>query len=589
MARLSEKDFDQLALDGCDMVVYEDGSTLRYDVAGYDRIPRREMSPQQLSLRRTVATPMSPTPVQARFNDQPYIIRLGGFRRGQIFAPDEVGEKFRGLGIAFNDSLGNGIYESLLINRKYGLRQAFESPSKGFPFPYFEEEIANYSSQYEQYVDEFLTRFAELDSVYGERLIGEDVTMVIFALGDTPLGIFHRAYQRAPEALRTEMEKRFGISLPPINPQTPEDRLALSRFWKFIWAKHARILGIRVAAMRKKIGAGLMAIGNFHELPYMDQELLGSIYDYPAVAVRPLLLEDEFLIRHYTAYWTQLTYNLSGKPPMVSIRNTLSAAGSRFIPNDDLNRQWYDQAVRHGAGAFYLWTRDYPMDLHDPYDGPIIGNPAAETLPLVRWQANLSALGLLSVRQRFIPPTAQVGILVPLQSAWMNRQAWRRIYSTFSAAAEIKVQTHFLSDHQLELSDVPETIRLLLVPELEFLSTELRFALETFIQRGGMLCMHEKSIFDSQANPAAPIRNAQKLDNAVSNLFLLDQATTEADFQSAADEVDRLVVESGADPKSWIFDITCENLPPSSSTWLRKKNPSIEFRAWLYEHGSDWI
>jgi hypothetical protein len=38
-----------------------------------------------------------------------------------------------------------------------------------------------------------------------------------------------------------------------------------------------------------------------------------------------------------------------------------------------------------------------------------------------------------------------------------------------------------------------------------------------------------------------------------------------------------------------VFDVTCENLPPAGQSWLREAEPSIEFRAWLYEHGSDWI
>ena len=456
MTNLTEKDFDQLALDGCDMVVYKDGSVVSYDVAGYDRIPRRELSPRLVPVHRGKAVPSLPTPTQAQFSDRPYLVRNAGFRRGQLFGPDEVGDAFRSLGIAFNDGLGNGLYESLLINRKYGLRQAFELPSKGLGFPYLDREFETYPAEYERYLDEFFKRYAELDKVYGESLLGVDASLVVFILGDTPLGVFSQVYQREPEALHAELEQATGRPLPPVSPQTPAERLALIRFWNFLWAKHAHILESRIAALRQKIGASLIAVGNFHELPHLDQEAFGRMYDYPAVAVRPLLLEDELMIRYYTAYWTQLVFNLSGKPPIVSLRNTLSAAGCRFIPDETLNRQWYDQAVRHGAGAFYLWTRDYPMDLNDPYDGPIVGNPVAETQPEERWRANLSALGMLSDRQRFVPPEAQVAILVPLHAVWLNRQAWRSIYAVFSAAAEARIHTRFISDSQLEKGDPPE-------------------------------------------------------------------------------------------------------------------------------------
>jgi hypothetical protein len=118
MTVLTQKDFDQLALDGCDMVVYQDGSVVTYDVAGYDRIPRRELSPRLVPVRRAEPGVAAPTPPQASFTDQPYLVRKAGFRRGQLFGPDEIGEHFRSLGIAFNDGLGNGLYESLLINRK---------------------------------------------------------------------------------------------------------------------------------------------------------------------------------------------------------------------------------------------------------------------------------------------------------------------------------------------------------------------------------------------------------------------------------------------------------------------------------------
>jgi hypothetical protein len=434
-----------------------------------------------------------------------------------------------------------------------------------------------------------LTRFNELDKVYAGRLVGDDPSLVVFILGDTPLGVFSRVYQQSPEALHKEMEQAIGRPLPPVNPQTPAEKLALIRFWNYVWAKHARILESRISVARRKIGRSLLAVGNFHELPHLDQEAFGRIYDYPAVAVRPLLLEDELMIRYYTAYWTQLVFNLSGKAPIVSLRNTLSAAGCRFVPDASLNRQWYDQAVRHGAGAFYLWTRDYPMDLNDPYDGPIIGNPVAETLPGERWQANLGVLGQLSTRQRFLPPEAQVGILVPLHSAWLNRQSWRRIYATFSAAAEARVHTRFFSDTQLEKNGLPKAIKLLLIPELEFISAELRASLEDFVQQGGKLRIVESPLFDHEARPVPALAGFGSIDLPLVEVFPLDRPASLAALQHFAEEIRGWVRDAQADPISWVFDVTCENLPPADHSWLRDADPSIEFRAWLYEHGSDWI
>jgi len=589
MAELTEKDFDRLALDGCDMVVYKDGSVVTYDVAGYDRILRREMSPRLVPVRHGKAVPSAATPPQARFNDLPYLVRNAGFRRGQLYGPDAVGEEFRKLGIAFNDGFGNGLYESLLIDRKYGLRQAFESPSKGLGFPYLDQEFESYPAEYNQHLDEFVNRFAELDQVYGEPLIGDETSLVVFILGDTPLGIFSQVYRRQPQALNKELEQAIGMPVPPVGPQTPGERLALTRFWNYLWAKHARILETRITAMRQKIGDSLIAVGNFHELPHLDQEAFGRTYDYPAVAVRPLLLDDELLIRHYTAYWTQLVYNLSGKPPIVSLRNTLSAAGCRFVPDSVLNRQWYDQAVRHGAGAFYLWTRDYPMDLNDPYDGPIIGNPVVETLPEERWQANLSTLGMLSSRQRFVPPDAQVGILIPLHSSWLNRQAWRRIYAVFSAAVEARIHTRFISDTQIEQNGLPASLKLLLVPELEFVSEGLNSNLVRFSHRGGSIRIVTGQLYNPTLQPVTTWAGSRSMAPELVEVFPLGQPASEKDLHQLAESIQKWSSEAGADGLGWVFDVTCENLPPTSQSWLREADPSIGFRAWMYEHGSDWI
>jgi hypothetical protein len=229
------------------------------------------------------------------------------------------------------------------------------------------------------------------------------------------------------------------------------------------------------------------------------------------------------------------------------------------------------------------------MDLNDPYDGPILANPVAETLPQERWQANLSALGQLSARKRFIPPEAQVGILVPLHSAWLNRQAWRRIYATFSAAAEAKVQTRFFSDTQLEKNGLPQQIKLLLIPELEFVSAELRARLESFVQQGGMLRSVENPLFDQQAQPAPALAGVSSIDSQLVELFPLDRPAYFEALQHFAQEIRLWASKAQADPLSWVFDVTCENLPPAEQSWLREAEPSIEFRAWMYEHGSDWI
>lgn len=43
------------------------------------------------------------------------------------------------------------------------------------------------------------------------------------------------------------------------------------------------------------------------------------------------------------------------------------------------------------------------------------------------------------------------------------------------------------------------------------------------------------------------------------------------------------------DDFSWVFDISCANLPPARGSELRAADPDVKFEHWLYEHGSDWI
>jgi hypothetical protein len=51
MPELTNSDFDRLALDACETIGYQGGRVAAYDVAGYDRIMRRESPPAQVQYR----------------------------------------------------------------------------------------------------------------------------------------------------------------------------------------------------------------------------------------------------------------------------------------------------------------------------------------------------------------------------------------------------------------------------------------------------------------------------------------------------------------------------------------------------------
>ena len=593
MAQFSERDIDHLALAASEMIGFESGTTVAYDVAGYRRCLREPIDPESLPAwdpRKLGVEPFlaKPAPTQAHFDELPYRARLAGFRRREIFGPDEIGSHFRDLGIAFNDGLGNGLYESLLINRKYGLNHVLEAPILGFPLPYLREEWPDFRLQYPLIVERWKSDLQEMETVFHGPLARPGEKMVVLWARHYPLDFFSQAYAKNPQDVGREMKTILGFESPPVDPQSPQERAALAKFWNYVQTKLSEVLIFQADTIRQALGPGTMIAANPHELPVLDMQGQARAYEFPAVAIRPLLLDDPIFLRHYIAYFTQLFCDLTGKAPLVSVRMNLSAATPRFVPTGELIRHWYDQAVRHGAGSFYFWTRDYPT-CQGAYDGPIPGNPVASTLPGERWEATLETLGWLSTHRRFQKPLAEVAILVPCTSALLNRNEWLRLYATFSALAEARIHTRFLSDHWIERSGVPAEVQLLLAPVLEFVSSDLRTALEDFSARGGILLGSEEQIYDRQGAPLSPISGLQVLDKKLFDLFPDYRHASIDELTDLAQILAGEVTKASLDGQSWVFDLTCDHLPPASTSFLRETDPSVRFAPWLYEHGSEWI
>ena len=591
MPILTEREIDWLALEGCDIIGFRPGVVVDYDLAGYDRVPRREVAPGSFVTQGAPEQPAErPAPALAQFEDRPYLIRVAGFRRQNLFGPDQIGTIFADLGIAWNDGLGNGLLESLLIDRKYGLAHSLVAPGLGFKLPFLEVEWLAFRESYPKYVTHMATRFEEMEPIYRGPLARRERGLCVLWCRDAPLPLFADAYARNAKATAEELIQAIGRDAPPINPVTGQDRATLARFWAFLRAKHVRILEYQAEIVRATLGTGAKIVGNAHELPPVDLEGFGRAYDYPGLAVRPLLVADEVLLRHYVAYFTQLFRDLSGRPPMVSVRVNLSAAGCRFIPSESLIRLWYDQAVRHGAGGFYLWVRDYPSDVaRDPYNGPMPGNPDPTTLPETRWETPLAVLGKLATHRRFCVPSAQVAILVPGDAALLHRSEWRRIYAAFSACAEARIHTRFIADRQVTRSGVPTEVRLILAPILEFVSPRLRSTLERFSQAGGALLVTDRNCWDSNGDPAPPIAGALDVGAELFDVFPLGEPASQETLIRSAEWMREEFERHQIDDLSWVFDVSCGNLPPGRGSELRVPDPAVKFEHWLYEHGSDWI
>ena len=196
------KDLDKIALDGSGTLGYKGGGIAQYDVAGYERVSRREVPPSQV-VQLTGDVPVEkPAPSDAEFVDEPYLARIGGFRRNDLYGPDEIGRKFRDMRFVWNDGLGNGHYESLLINRKYGLGQVFESPAFGFDLPFLEDEFPVFREDYAKVVSRMRNRVEEWSATYGQNLLKRKKGMAVIISRHTPMALFANALERDPEAVK---------------------------------------------------------------------------------------------------------------------------------------------------------------------------------------------------------------------------------------------------------------------------------------------------------------------------------------------------------------------------------------------------
>ncbi|HKJ26602.1 MAG TPA: hypothetical protein VJ965_03105, partial [Anaerolineales bacterium] len=289
MKTLTYEELDQMALDACGTIGFQGGKIAQYDVAGYDRVPRREVPPATVRQLNGMPPVEKPAPADAQFVNQPYLARIGGFRRVHLFGPNEIGQKFREMKFVWNDGLGMGHYESLLINRKFGLNNVFESPTFGYDMPFLDKEYEKFQQDYTVAVERMKARVQEMSCVYDSDLLKRPKGLAVIISRHTPLTLFANALERDPEGVRAELMAAIGQEMPPVSPKTPKERLVQNKFWGYIRTKHGRILQIMAEVIRSVLGAEIeefLVLGNYHELPYFDMDYFGSVYDYPAVATR---------------------------------------------------------------------------------------------------------------------------------------------------------------------------------------------------------------------------------------------------------------------------------------------------------------
>jgi hypothetical protein len=602
----SEAERDALAERGAETLSFKPGASAAYDVENFERIPRRSTPPGSHITYELPAVPgfTDRKVPSVCFGKRPYLLRIGGVRRGTCWGPDEMAVMLRKAGIRYCDSFGNGLFETLLLCKKHGLWPVFESPALGFQLPFLEQDLPPFRKLYRRRLRRMKSDLKLVEEILGTRLVGREGQPWIVWMRFSPLALFFSAVERAPEAVAEELKEALGFSKAPVFPSSPEEEADQARFWSYVRRRHGQVLMSIAELFREEIVGKGVLVGNMHANPPVDYALLVRALDFPGIAVRPCYLEDKEMSGSHVAFSVKLIRDLTGRPPVVSIRSNLLSAGSRFIPGRNLLAAWHDAALRAGIAGFYFWPWDFPAADSDlGYNGPMFSNPDPSARGMERWRDNLELLAGFSGLPVFSPPPAQVGILVCHQT--LDRLGWKKVFSTYRACEAARVWVSFLDAQSF--SENPgefRQIKLLIVPSLPFSSSQLIKALREFSRSGCVLTGQEEiGMRDLQGFPRPEgltvVRAAGKsvAGNGDVTLFpTLDRVLEKGDeaLVSLVTALQSVACDLQVETQSWVYDVTVESLRRSCPTLLADFDsapigPGVKLEHYLYEHSSNWI
>ncbi|HWB55047.1 MAG TPA: hypothetical protein VG722_12670 [Tepidisphaeraceae bacterium] len=601
---------DRLAFNQCETVVAAPGSVMAYDVEFYDRVERRKLlahapdyfNPSAKRRRRVPAQILTKHVANSR-----YLLRLGGFRRDTVFGPDAAASEIAAAGIQYADSIGNGLFEHLLLCRKHGIIPAFEAPAMEMPLPFLDREMVVFAKMYRRHIEEMRDCLLLAEKIYGHKIVNRPGQPWTLWLAISPLALFLTSMQRNPRETSGELKSAAGICRLDASVRTPKDRARQAGAWRFIRRQHMRILKIMSETLRDMVAADGLIVGNMHTLPPVDYELMGEAFDLPGLAVRPGYVKDPWLREPYVGYAVRLFSDLCNRRPLVSIRANITAAGTYCVAGKNAISAWYDEALRLGAGGFYVWPVDYPMG-GVGYRGAMAGNPDASLRGPERWESLLKNCQALASRRQFTPPVAEVGILVPYDV--LDRDGWKKIMETFIELRTARIWSRLIPARAAEREESALFhLKLLIIPCLPLASGELINRLNQHVRSGGTVAI-----------PSLPV-GIHDLDGAVQpglcGLTREDASSPEHMFGSgrvvlppeptmgrAIQFTDRsyhlsrtaahwkkIAAKSMLNDLSWIFEITADDLPPAdpASDVAPPPDPAVRLRHYMYEHSSDWI
>ncbi|HWB87564.1 MAG TPA: hypothetical protein VG675_25705 [Bryobacteraceae bacterium] len=465
---LTDEVIDQLAVEGLNVVGAARGiHTYNYDITGYRRVPRLDTPFGKFHTWDAGSAPVrSPGAHPECALDRPYAIRLGGFERGVIYAPDRIGSMLREHEVIFSDGPGNGKYESAMLARKYGLRLVFEASAYGVQMPFTKKQLAAFEPVWEAQVVYMRDCCKRLGEAVGIDLVDDpdNVWVSLIGVDVQPLDLFLEHARRNYEEVNDDFRQEYGFDLPLAEAShEPHSVSRRIRFWEYVRRRYSELALLQNTVLRRHVRGEI--VGNLEFDTEPDYTLWGQAYDVPGFNLRTALFDDEIGYRYWVGYGTKVSADLTHRAPMISVRTNQVAAGPRIIPTPETTRYWYSQAIQSGAGGFYLWIKDFYGDQLDPngYAGPCMTNPDSSTRPKERWQTHLDASKILGRRRVFQPPASETGILVSIPSCAAG--GWPDVFSAYVETARAGIFPRFVSSAELRTSDAPLSgLRLLLVP-----------------------------------------------------------------------------------------------------------------------------
>ena len=486
--QLTPELIDSLALEGLNVITAARGTTsYEYDITGYRRVPRLD-TPRGTFRTWSPGPQASPAvgPHPECALDRSYPFRLGGVERGKIYAPDAIGRLLRENHVLHCDGPGNGKYESALIARKYGLWLNTEATAWKVKLPVTRRQMAEFAAHWEKQAAFIRETCQRLGECIGLDLVEDagNFWISLVSLDVQPLDVFiGRALENYDE-VNADFRDEYGFDLPfedkCSSPQAIARRI---KFWEYVRRRFSEIALLQNTILRKHVRGRM--VGNLEFDTEPDYTSWGRAYDVPGFNMRTTLFEDEIGYSYWVGYGTKLSADLTHRAPLISVRTNQVAAGSRVIPTRETTRFWYSQAVRSGAGGFYIWIQDFPGDPNEPnaFFGPCMANPDPSTRPKERWQSHLEIAKLLGETRMFQPPVAGVGVLASIPSCAAG--AWPDVFSAYVETARAGVFARFISSAELRVSGDPLVgLRLLLVPRAPFEHRSVIARLRQVVQDG---------------------------------------------------------------------------------------------------------